>query len=444
MCLTKKLLYIYDKVFRRKLLHEYRNLMKSSCVNRATINKYQQEQLYSILDYASKNVPFYKRTLLELNLDLKRFSGIEILNKLPILTKHLIRQNLDDLLSTEYKDTKELCYDYTGGSTGQPLKFAYDNAYKDFRWAVIYNNLTWAGYKLGDCHGFAYGGNYDAKKQYSFRQKLQDWVMHSFQVNAFFLNEVELNAFVHKCIKKKPRFLIGYASALFEFSRYVEAHRLSIKFDFIESTSEYMSHEMKETIERIFKCKVYDRYGCREIGNIGHECHFHDGFHINWQAVYVEIINKGSYPWLGAEYGDIVVTSLKNKGMALFRYSIGDIGKIDESECKCGIASSRLYLAGTRSGDLLYSSDGSLISPTALTIIYRDLNGIDKIQFIQESMSKLNVNIVKNYGFTEEVSIILQDRTKKVFGSDTTINLNFVNKIEKEQSGKFRLSKRLF
>ena len=51
---------------------------------------------------------------------------------------------------------------------------------------------------------------------------------------------------------------------------------------------------------------------------------------------------------------------------------------------------------------------------------------------------------MKNYGFTEEVSIILQDRTKKVFGRDTTINLNFVNKIEKEQSGKFRLSKRLF
>lgn len=441
---TKSLLRIYDLVFKRSLLIEYKNLSGNSYASIDTINKYQQDQLKSILDYASQNSPFYKRIFNESKRDLKNHSCLKILNKLPILTKNMILQNLNEFLSVEYKNTNKLCFDHTGGSSGQPLKFAYDSNYKDFRWAVIYHNLSWVGYKMGDCHGFAYGSNYDASRQYSFRQKLQDWMMNAFQVNAFFLNDKELNIFAKKCLKKRPKFLIGYASALFEFSRYVETNELPIKFDFVESTSEYLSNEMREHIERIFKCKVYDRYGCREVGNIAHECHLHNGLHINWQSVYVEIINKGAYPSLGPEYGDIVISSLKNKGMPLLRYNVGDIGKINELKCKCGIESHRIFLVGTRSGDLLFNNDGSLVSPTAITILYRDLVGIERIQFVQESVSYLKVNILKNHDYTDEVSTILKNRIKKVFGRNTELSLNFVDKIEKEQSGKYRLTKRLF
>ena len=441
---TKSLLRIYDLVFKRSLLTEYKNLRENSHASVDTINKYHQDQLKSILDYASQNSPFYKRIFNELKLDLKNHSCLEILDKLPVLTKNEIKQNLNELLSAEYKNTNELCFDYTGGSTGQPSKFAYDSNYKDFRWAVIYNNLSWAGYKIGDCHGFVYGSNYDVKKQYSFRQKFQDWMMNSFQVNAFFLNEKELSIFADRCLEKRPKFLIGYASALYEFSQYVERNNIHIKFNFIESTSEYLSNETREHIERIFKCKVYDRYGCREVGNIAHECHLHNGLHINWQSVYVEIINKGAYPGIGSEYGDIVLSSLKNKGMPLLRYNVGDIGKINELKCNCGIENHRIFLAGARSGDLLLSNDGSLVSPTALTIIYRDLVGIEKIQFVQESLSYTKLNIVKNHNYTDEVSTILKNRVKKVLGRNTEINLHFVENIEREQSGKYRLTKRLF
>jgi len=34
--------------------------------------------------------------------------------------------------------------------------------------------------------------------------------------------------------------------------------------------------------------------------------------------------------------------------------------------------------------------------------------------------------------------------TKKVFGRNTELSVNYVDKIEKEQSGKYRLTKRLF
>jgi phenylacetate-CoA ligase len=441
---TKLLLIAYDKLNHRNILGEYYKLQNTISFDLHSIKQYQENKLKAILEYAAKYILFYRNILKKYNVNSKEFSPFSILNELPILTKDDIRNNFDNLISDQYRNTKNICFDFTGGSTGQPLKFAYDRNYKDIRWAMIYNNLIWAGYNLGDSHGFIYGSNYDAKKQYSLRQKIQSWCMNSFQVNAFFLNDHELEKFSLKCLGKKPKFIIGYATALIAFARFVKSKNLPIEFSFIESTSEYLSSEMKEEVEDIFKCKVYDRYGCREVGNIAHECEYCDGLHINWQIIYVEIINKGAYPWLGQEFGDIVITSLENKGMPLIRYIVGDIGKIENDLCKCKMQSARLYLAGTRSGDLLYSIDGGQVSPPALTLAYKDLSGIKNIQFVQSNKNSLDVNIVKTGEYYGSVQVELFKRLQKIFGYEMRIKINFVDKIEKELSGKYRLTKCLF
>lgn len=441
---SKFLLFAYDKLNHRNILGEYNKLKETSNFDLHSIKQYQENKLKAILEYAAKCIPFYRNILNKYNVNSKEFSPFSILNKLPILTKDDIRNNFDNLISDQYRNAKGICFDFTGGSSGQPLKFAYDETYKDIRWAIIYNNLIWAGYNLGDCHGFVYGSNYDAKKQYSHRQKLQDWLINAFQVNAFFLNDNELGNFSVKCLKKKPKFIIGYASALVAFARFVKSKNLPIKFNFVESTSEYLSSEMREEIENIFKCKVYDRYGCREVGNVAHECKYHEGLHINWQIVYIEIVNQGKYPFFGANYGDIVITSLENKGMPIIRYFIGDIGKIDDKGCKCNMKSARLYLAGARSGDLLYSIDGGTVSPPALTLIYKDLSGIKNIQFVQSNKNSLDINVVKTNEYYESIHAKLFERLQKIFGCKMEIKINFVDKIEKELSGKYRLTKRLF
>ncbi len=441
---TKLLLVAYDKLNHRNILGEYNKLKETSNFDLHSIKQYQENKLKSILEYAIENVPFYRNILKKYNFNSKEFSPFIILNELPILTKDDIRNNFDNLISDKYRNAKSICFDFTGGSTGQPLKFAYDENYKDIRWAIIYNNLTSIGYNLGDCHGFIYGSNYDAKKQYSLRQKIQYLCMNAFQINAFFLNDNELGNFSVKCLKKKPKFIIGYASALVSFARFVKSNNLHIKFNFIESTSEYLSSEMREEIENIFKCKVYDRYGCREVGNVAHECEYHEGLHINWQIVYIEIVNQGKYPFFGTNYGDIVITSLENKGMPIIRYFIGDIGKLDDKGCKCNMKSARLYLAGARSGDLLYSIDGGTVSPPALTLIYKDLSGIKNIQFVQSNKNSLDINVVKTNEYYESIHAKLFERLQKIFGCKMKIKINFVDKIEKELSGKYRLTKCLF
>ena len=436
---TRQILRGYDILNSRALLTKYERLKGTAHYDAQAIQDYQQERLGSILNCAARQTSFYRETIDTNMLD----SPFEAIAKLPIMTKDTIRANFDSLVSDEYRDLHNACVDHTGGSTGEPLKFVYQKQYRDLRWALIHYNLTWAGYELGDCHGYVYGSSFDVKKQYSFRQRLQGWMTNSFQVNAFFLSERELEKFCARCLERKPKFLIGYASALLALARYVKSRGTVLAFDFIESTSEYLSPDTRKELEEVFQCGIYDRYGCREVGNVAHECSEHDGLHINWQSVYVEIVNQGKYDWLGPDYGDIIITSLHNKAMPLIRYYVGDIGRVAKVACRCGLQSDLMYVGGARTGDILYSIDGSMVAPPALTLIYKDLSAVDRIQFIQEKKDRLRLAIVKNCDREEELAELVR-RIKKIFGSGMNIDIVFVERIEKEKSGKYRFTKRLF
>ena len=139
-----------------------------------------------------------------------------------------------------------------------------------------------------------------------------------------------------------------------------------------------------------------------------------------------------------------MITSLRNKGMPLIRYFVGDIGKIDYSACKCGMVSPRLYLGGTRSLDILYTMDGHMVSASPLSLTTRDLGSIKKIQYVQKSPNYLEINIVTDHVDDSSISATLGGRLKKIFGECIEIHFNFVDEIEREQSGKYRLTKRLF
>ncbi|MEJ2407289.1 MAG: AMP-binding protein [Candidatus Thiodiazotropha sp.] len=88
-----------------------------------------------------------------------------------------------------------------------------------------------------------------------------------------------------------------------------------------------------------------NEYGCSEVGSIGHECLSHAGFHINEDAVYVELIDPDTgLPVPPGQPGEVVVTSLTMpRGFLAVRYATGDIASwMDYSPCECGRTSPRM------------------------------------------------------------------------------------------------------
>lgn len=440
---TKLFLKLNDIFRGRSLFKNLRELEDMRKWNIEAIQDYTGKNLQNLLKYAFANVPFYKKFAEKNHLG-NNISYNEIFNLLPIMKKSMIQSNLDDLVSDLYRNTRKLQWNYTGGSSGDPMWFYNDTDNSAYNRAVILHNLMWTGYKFGDVHGYIYGGNIEEQLNLSFWQKANDWIMNCFRTNSLFLNDRNLEEFTRNCIKKKARFLICYASSLFEFAHYIKRKGISLSFDFLQSTSECLTDEMREEIEKTFNCKIFDRYGCREGGNIAHECNNHDGLHINWQTVYVEIINKGKYPWLGPDYGDIVFTTLKARGMPFIRYSVEDIGRIVEGPCPCGMNSPRLYLGGARTGDLLVATNGSVCSASPILFLSLHLKSIKKIQFIQHKRNAITVNCIKSNDFHEDEIRLLIQNLHKVLGEDMNVEIKYVDNIEREKSGKYRVTKRTF
>src|SRR3989337_2064535 len=108
------------------------------------------------------------------------------------------------------------------------------------------------------------------------------------------------------------------------------------------------------------------------------------------------------------------------------------------------MANPRLFLGGARVLDILYTTGGDMISPSPLSLTTRELYSIKKIQYVQESPRSLKVNVVTDHEDDTHISATLGARLKKIFGEGMEIQFHFVDEIEREQSGKYRLTKRLF
>src|SRR5207302_1711333 len=84
-----------------------------------------------------------------------------------------------------------------------------------------------------------------------------------------------------------------------------------------------------------FGCPVFDRYGCREVGNIAHECSAHRGLHVHSDINVVELL-VGDRPAAPETAGDVVLTNLTNFVMPIIRYDLGDQAVASASVCTCG------------------------------------------------------------------------------------------------------------
>jgi phenylacetate-CoA ligase len=207
----------------------------------------------------------------------------------------------------------------------------------------------------------------------------------------------------------------------------------------IISSAEVLYEYQRELIESVFHCKVFNRYGCREFGNIAHECSEHSGMHINVEHVYVECIKEDGEPAALGERGELIITDLDNYGMPFIRYKIGDIGELSDRKCNCGRVLPLLKEVGGRTFDIIVGTNGRCLGGTFWTLLFRTaFNGIQQFQVVQVSKNKINIKLVIDALFNMKDIDKLINKIQEYCGNDMQINIRIVDKIPLTESGKFR------
>ena len=151
-----------DRLTRRGISKEWRLMERMDKATEEALVALQNQRLQALIQHCYANVPYYTKLFDSLGLKPEDIQCREDLQKLPILTKQMVREHYDELVS---KDAAKRHYQKgsTGGSTGTPLKFMKDTPTWNMQWASSFRAWEWYGYHLGE-KMFTLGGNSLVKK----------------------------------------------------------------------------------------------------------------------------------------------------------------------------------------------------------------------------------------------------------------------------------------
>ena len=261
-------------------------------------------------------------------------------------------------------------------------------------------------------------------------------------LDASSLTQDYIKEFVQRLKVFSPKIIIGYANVVNLVAQFIENNRISLAPPKgIVTSAEVLTLEMRERIERVFGCPVFNRYGSREAALIASECSEHRGLHINGESLYVEIIQNGKLAKPG-EMGEVFITDLVNYGMPLIRYRIGDVAWASSiNRCGCGRGLPMLENIQGRVTDFLVTKEGKIVSGVALaTYMITNIKGIRQIQLVQEAKDYIKIKLATNPQFQETSRKILLNRLAEFLGEKMGHEIISVDSIPHEVSGKFRFS----
>ena len=439
--LRRGVFYLHTAATGRHILACLNELNRTQWLEYDDLMDLQRDKLQRLLDYAYQFVPYYRRSFDQAGFHPSDFQrDPTCFSKLPVIDKSLIRENFSELQTTEPQRLKQLSKVTTSGSTGQPLILMQDHAFRDNVTADIQRHLGWVGWKMGQLHAYIWGADFEETTMHSLRTSLIDWEWNRFLTNAFTLTDEKMAVFADRVQRQRPRILFGYASSLHRFAQFVrQGPYQGITFAGIISSAEVLHQPVRQVIEETFKCRVFNRYGTKELGGIACECEGHNGLHVSAENNLVEILDDNSQARQG-ETGSIIVTNLNNRGMPFIRYSIGDEGAWDdESKCPCGRSSPRLKTVEGRIVDRFITRDGRSswagFAGDGYSSLFANPN-IKQFQIIQESLGNITVLLVKDGEIPDSLLNRIALTLKTAFGEDIIVEFRFPDKISPLPSGK--------
>lgn len=434
---TIKVLYILRGRPTFKYLGEFE---RNQWLSTKEIEEIQWVKLQSLLEYAYRNVPYYKKIFKDIKLKPKDIKSKEEFKKIPILTKEDIDKNSSEMTSIEY-DKKDLVKNSTGGSTGRNLNFFVDGRRSHLKEIVTIRGNRWAGLDICEKHAFLWGSPFDISLQNKLKNKIFNKIYGSdLFLSSYELSENNMLLYAKRLQRYKPEVIIGYPSPLYLFAKFIENKKIEgLNTKSIISSAEVLYEYQRELIESVFQCKVFNRYGCREFGNIAHECSEHSGMHINADHVYIECLKENGEPTAFGETGELIITDLDNYAMPFVRYRIGDTGVLSDRNCNCGRGLPLLEEVGGRTFDIIVGVNGRYLGGTFWTLLLRTaIKGIQQFQVVQESEYNINIKIVVDKSFNSEDIDMLTRKIHEYCGDDMQITVDVVDKIPLTKSGKFR------
>ena len=412
----------------RQLMYLY-ELRNNTWKSPEELTRIQEYRFLAMVKYAYRIIPFYRKKFKLAGIKPDDIKNLNDITKIPFTTKDEIQNNFNSLIS-EHVNTNKCHISKTSGSTGTNFSVVYDNKSYDWERAVLFRANFECKQKLTD-------------KMLTITSPFSAKIPEKWFQRAGILRKKNVSVLtpIDEMIKTingyNPDIIYGYSSYLWFLAKELEDKAISnIQPRLVFGTAEILDRKMREDINSVFDTEMFDFFGCVELGRTAWECEEHSGYHMDVDSVVMEFIRDGKHVSPG-ERGEIVYTGLYNYAMPLIRYRSGDLATPMDEMCPCGRGLPMMKSIEGRKDDFIRTPNGKLYSPITLALVMKYKNEILNYRIVQEKINELNISAVGEEICEKTIEQIKQE-IKDVLGQNFIINVEVVDKIPMDKSGKLR------
>lgn len=352
---------------------------------------------------------------------------------LPTMTKPTYQQEITGMLSSPFKNKKNIYVANTSGSSGHPFYFAKDKYAHALAWALIKDRYAKRGIGLNSLQGRFYGIPLE-KKGY-WLESMKDMIMNRVRFPVFDLSEPQLTKIYNTILKRKVQYLYGYTSAVVLFARYLVSQGIvlsSVCPSLIGCivTSEIRTNEDLQIMQKAFGVAITNEYGSSELGVMAFE---NDRGELvgSDELIYFETIPNPE------GLHELFCTSLFNKAFPIIRYKIGDLVDIDQ---RMGRTVFRNIVG--RTNDMIRLPSGKVAAGLTFYYISRSIleaSGVLREFIIRQTGGcQFEFDIVADRKLTADEEQLIRSKTELYLEPDLVIKFNYPDRINRPASGKIK------
>jgi phenylacetate-CoA ligase len=385
--------------------------------------EHQFDQLKQILNHCNQNVPYYSKLFANygFNPNIQSFDDIK---KLPLLTKDIINNNFDDLISKNFNGKKIMFK--TSGSTGKRLRFyGEDSMYKKEAAYILHSFKSHSG------------DLYDKWTIWIRRHSpkdmndlvVRDYELKRIYISPFHLNDDTIFYYVNLIDQSKSTTIVTYPSTAFWLSCLFEKHNIRLQHvKSIHGASEKCLDVWRDKIKQVFGFNLKMHYGQVEKVSFMYQSNNSEYYHNDLTYSFTEF----------DESKTIIGTSFLNYVMPFIRYETNDVVTLNENveyDISRPLVVSKI---DGRVDDMIVSENDTKIPSVNFYTVMSKREEISMFQLYQKSDKSLYFKIVINYNFNDSVLDKLRDEIVKRVGN-LPLQFEIVNEIPRDlNTGKIR------
>lgn len=412
--------------------------------SRAGLRAFQDAHLRRLVCHAYEAVPFYRKLFDRHRLHPRHIRGVIDLDLIPTVSKQDLRAQVNTNIVARGLDPDRLLTAHTSGSSGEPFTIRRTWMEQGLQYLLRLRTSGMMGARAGDrIAAVGLLREHNPKDPKLIGRMLQAaGIQRTLRVDGL----QEPAAIVAQLEAFRPDVLRGMSGMLCRVADYLLLHgrepRLAPRL--LVVGGEVLTPVMRRRLVEGFGAPVRETYCSHEFPLLAWECAEGRAFHVCDDGVILEVLHQGR-PAEPGERGEVVATNLHSYAMPFIRYRLGDVATRGNQDCSCGRPFSSIRSIQGRMIDYFPLPDGRLIHPYQIlsSFIGTGDNWIRQYQLLQERKDRIVLRVLPARAPEADRVVSLEQSVLSLVGPRVTFQVELVDELPLEHTGKFRPSRSL-